>query len=533
MSQNSPTLELGNPSLTLYAFHLRNSISHGFQNPVPKASQIWEQLTNLGQTLNIPQLQTLTSQLICYENDQYHPEAEDRQGTEYFNLLKNQAESLDFQLLSQPELEITGFLSPFRYHDTYFIDLTLSSKNNINSTHLRNFNPQYQLLPPHLQTSLGQTLFFYAELTTSPDNYSNLADTCVQHLLPQTTSVELVDEGRLLDCPIFVYDNGETDPHQQLHLIIWFNPNSNVLEQIDEDTEKQLYEFLHYLLWSRHKILYAYHQSRWCYDKAKPHYTKIEQEIKKFSDRVQSDQRLQEFKDLLRKLPTISLEYSQLLREIEDHQTTIQTNIQNYNNLIAKLEQLPNCDLSFLQQFLDRTKNKFKPQIEADLSFLSPAQPLFQELLNNIRSIVAIDQIENDRNFQSALQNSQQQFEKNLQLQIQQQDQQFQKNLQLQDQQFQERLREQDGKSEERAKTIEGWIAFFGTGLAVSGVSAGVISNPGETIFKTLSINPPSFCKSNELVQFLCPNSFDVVFHLIVGIIFAIPAAIFIRLVAK
>ncbi len=58
MSQNSPTLELGNPSLTLYAFHLRNSISQGFQNTVPEASQLWEQLTNLGQTLNITQLQT-------------------------------------------------------------------------------------------------------------------------------------------------------------------------------------------------------------------------------------------------------------------------------------------------------------------------------------------------------------------------------------------------------------------------------------------------------------------------------------------
>ena len=318
MSQNSPTLELGNPSLTLYAFHLRNSISYGFQNPVPKASQIWEQLTNLGHTLNITKLQTLTSELICYENDQYHPEAEDSQGTEYFSLLKNQAESLDFQLLSQPELEITGSLSPFRYHDTYFIDLTLSSQNNIIPTKLRNFNPQYQLFPPHLQTSLGQTLFFYAELTTSPDNYSNLANTCIQHLLPQTNSVELVAEGSLLDCPIFVYDNGETDPHQQRHLIIWFNPNSTVLEQIDEDTEKQLYELLHYLLWSRHKILYAYHQSCSCYDKAKPHYEKIEQHIQNFSKIVQSNDpndRLQKFKDLLRELPEISLEYSQLLRE--------------------------------------------------------------------------------------------------------------------------------------------------------------------------------------------------------------------------
>lgn len=39
---------LRNPSLTLYAFHLRNDLSQGPQKAVPEADRIWERLSTLG-----------------------------------------------------------------------------------------------------------------------------------------------------------------------------------------------------------------------------------------------------------------------------------------------------------------------------------------------------------------------------------------------------------------------------------------------------------------------------------------------------
>ncbi|MDJ0714681.1 MAG: hypothetical protein QNJ54_10745 [Prochloraceae cyanobacterium] len=492
MTQDSEISELKNTSLTLYAFYLRNSIDRGFENTVPEASRIWEKITDLGNTRHISELQNLYSKLICYETNQYHPEIEDRQLTDYFPLLKNPDESLDFSLLSEPELEIRATLSPYRYHDSYLIDLNLYSENSINPTQLKKFNSQYQLFSPLLENYLGKTLFFYAEVSNSQSDYSDLAKTCASQLFDvEKESIKLVSD-RLFNCPLFIYDNGETNTHKQQHLIIWVNDRS--IEYFEK--QDKFYEWLSYLICSRHKILYAYDRSRSRYNDAKPYYEKIEQNINKFSENVRASDRLEKFKELLRELPELSLKYGQLVREIEDHKNTIKTNLQNYQRSNTELKELPDSNITFSEDFLTLINNKFIPQIEADLSFLTPIKSLFQELLNNIRSIVQIDQIESDR-------------------------------------QLQEQLRIEAEKSEERANTIEGWIAFFGTGLAVSGVSAGVVSDPSQTIVKTLNINAPSFCQSDELAQFLCTNSFDVVFHLIVGLIVAIPAAIFIRLIPR
>ena len=130
-------------------------------------------------------------------------------------------------------------------------------------------------------------------------------------------------------------------------------------------------------------------------------------------------------------------------------------------------------------------------------------------------TIVAIDQIESDRLFQKQLRKREEKFE----IALQTRNEEFDKILQQQNQQWLQELREQDEKSAERDKETERWIAFFGTALAVSGVSAGVITEPGKTIVKTLSLNPPSFCEISELAKFSCTSSFDVFFHLIVGII--------------
>lgn len=494
MIQNLQALELSNPSLTIYTFHLRDGIGNGFQNPLPEASQIWEQLIKLGQVLHISKLKKLTSELICYEEEQYCPEAEDRKRTDQFSLLRNKDTRLDFQFLSQPELQITGFLSPFRYHDTYFIDLTISSKNKIKPTQLTNFNPQYQLLSPHLQASLGQTLFFYAELTTLSDNCSDLADACVQQLLPEKESVELVDEGRLFDCPIFIYDNGKTDPTLQRYLIIWFNPNSTVLEQLNKEDEKLFYESLTYLLWSRHKILYAYSQSRWCYEKIKPLYTEIEEHIKDFGCTIQAEGRLEELKYLLGKLPETSLIYGQQVREIEDHKNTIKENIRNYINLTKKIKQLSKSDLAFLKQFSGLANNRLIPQIESDLSLLRPVQPLFQELLSSIRSIVAIDQVESDR--------------------------QFLRDLQQKEEDLQEEFRKQDIKDQNRERRLQIVIFAAGGGVTLGGI---VASSSGQ-----VTSDNPIYFPGQPKASLLSPHPFTwfVIFSIILGILGAGIAAV-------
>lgn len=119
---------LRSPSLTLYGFHLRNTINQGLEPTVAAAPRLWEELVDLGNALHIGELQTLRQELICYEGDRYFPEAEDILGAEYFTLLQNNEPSLHFQVPPPSGgLELQGLLCPFRLHDTYAIDLTLFS----------------------------------------------------------------------------------------------------------------------------------------------------------------------------------------------------------------------------------------------------------------------------------------------------------------------------------------------------------------------------------------------------------------------
>jgi len=59
MNEIPPSWGLRSPSLTLYTFHLRNSINQGLEPTVLEAPQLWKQLVGLGDTLHIRELQNL------------------------------------------------------------------------------------------------------------------------------------------------------------------------------------------------------------------------------------------------------------------------------------------------------------------------------------------------------------------------------------------------------------------------------------------------------------------------------------------
>lgn len=314
-------------------------------------------------------------------------------------MLHSEAEGLDFQPIHQVNgLELQGFICPFRIHDTYAIDLTLKYEATITPIQVNLLNPQSHLLPPYVQASLGQTLLFYAQPTEHQEDYQSLADICIKHLLPNAESLNLVAQGRLLGSLIFEYDNGEVAPANRQHVLVWFNCNDSLSDEIDQVSER-----LFYLLWCQHKILYAYNQANWCVQQAYPFYATIEKHVKDFPQLATQANRLEEFKTLLVQLPPKALKYALYLRDLEDHQTTIATNIQNYIHQLEKLASLSNSDLTFLQQFLEQTQNKFQRQTQVERSYLTIGYNLYERLLESIRSIIALDQVESDRQFQLSL----------------------------------------------------------------------------------------------------------------------------------
>jgi hypothetical protein len=371
---------LHSPSLTLYAFHLRNSINQGKEPTVAEAPQLWEQLVDLGNKLDIPELQNLQQQLISYQNHQYSPEAEDNQASEYCTLLRNRQASLDFLIIAPPDgFPLQGLLCPYRLHDSYAIDLTLSSQEKFFLPQLCKLNPEYRLLPSHIQASLGQTLLLFGQPLELQENYQGLADTCIVQLLPDTDQTELVNTGVLLGNPIFEYESRHKDPSKQLYILVWLKCKSMNPDDMDKASELLLY-----LLWCRHKIQYVYHESRWCDRQLKQLYNRIEQHRNSFSQISQLPEQQRQFRQLLVELREIDIEYAGYLRDLDNHENTIVINEQNYRAKLEKLGALPETELSSWQQFLDYVCNKLQRQIQADRRFLAPGR----DRLRHLKAIV-------------------------------------------------------------------------------------------------------------------------------------------------
>jgi V8-like Glu-specific endopeptidase len=373
MNEISQNMRLQSPSLTLYAFHLRNSINQGLQPTVAAAPRLWEQLVDLGNSLNIPELQTLRQKLICYEGDRYFPETEDFWGAEYLTLLQNNEPSLDFQVPPQQGgLEIQGLLCPFRLHDTYAIDLTLFSQDTLTLPQLKYLNPQ-NLILQNIQASLGQTLLLFGQpLEVQEDNYQVLADACVAQLFPAQYSSELVETGSLLGNPIFEYEPRQAN---QLHILVWFkgqDMNPNHMDRVAE--------ILLHLLWCRHKILYVYQQSRSCVKQAQKISGNYDEYKSNFHQIYETPNRRSHLINLHAKLQQLELDYTNYLDDLEEHEKTIAINYINYKTYLKKLKKFPDTKLSFCQEFLRHVGNKLQRQIQVDRDYLGMGRDRLQGL---------------------------------------------------------------------------------------------------------------------------------------------------------
>ncbi len=483
-------LQIKNPSVTLYAFHLCQDLTQESGQLRQDADQLWQNCANLSEPLAIPDLKSL-------------PEKLKSQPTQipitrrYIELLPDNG-----RLTYTPPLQIEGSaltveVYPVQLHDTYALDLTLYYQNvTVPASQFSHLNPQGCLLASNIRASLGQTLVLYAEPVGSPQVDRKLADACVDAFLQGTDQQRpfLSASGQLFGSPIFEYDNGKEKPSEQCHILVWLNRHPETLNL----AQKTYFSFLS-LLCCRSKILFAYHQACWCNHQTRELYAELEQEIQLFKELpTQPEARLEQLKQKLTQMPPKTFEYAGYLRDIEDHKTAIATNTKNYEYWLGKIREssLQGDDLEFLANFLNQTCQRFQDQIQVYLNYLKPGQQLFEQMLGTIRGIVEIEQAESDRALSKA-------------------------------------LREKEAAAEEREKRLQLWIALVGTGLAVSGISAQTAAKPVETILTYLSPNQPLDCPKAGLNPCLIYSGVYVVFHVGVGAIAALVLGLIIWLVPK
>jgi hypothetical protein len=267
----------------------------------------------------------------------------------------------------------------------------------------------------------------------------------------------------------------------QPHILIWLNchPQTEPLEEGGD-----YYQPLINLLCCRHKIIYAYSQSRWCNHQARKLYRQLDGKAKGLQHLPsEPTQRLKQLKESLTELSQTAFDYANHLRDLELHRTTIETNNKNYQFWLNQLKVISldkEDDLELLQQFISHKPEKFIEQINTDLSYLLPSQQLFQQMIETIRGIVETEQAESDRATESMAQKRQQRLER--------------------------------------------IITVVSTGLAVSGISSQVTSEPVKML---ITKNQPSDSPESAIPLYLSYYNFlDVLFHIIVGVLIALPVGL-------
>ena len=418
---NNPELtgKLANPKLTLFAFHLCNNLAKGDKQPVDKADHLWQKCAALGHLLQThPQLDFLPENLSNRNSQNSH------QQVDYLELYESDGDKfVSFTTVSQPDqLPLTGEIYPLQLHDTYALDFTLRSPNStVEINQLSNLNFQGCLLPCEIQASLGQTLVLFTKpVDFAGNNHKDLAVACVDALFQNSELKQpkpyFISEGKLLGSPLFEFDNSQEDPRLNCHILVWLDTDEKTSEI---EASGKYYRPLLNLLCCRSKILYVYHQAYLCNEEARKLYSQLEEKVEEFS-RLKSDrdERLEQLEGCLTELPQIGLNYARYLRDIELHQTTIETNVANYSYW---LKQLGDCsvqemdNLDFIQKFVDRSCQIFQKQIKVNISYLTVGRQLFQQMIETIRGIVEVDaqkqqvqyekeEKERDRNLQNTIQ---------------------------------------------------------------------------------------------------------------------------------
>ncbi|MEH1948679.1 MAG: hypothetical protein V7K77_17260 [Nostoc sp.] len=398
------------PKLTLYAFHLKHSLSQKPKIPVENANDLWLKCQQLGKQLGVHRLKTLPKLIerAYYYNQKNSITGQILADDKFAN--QGILELTTFKKHQKNNLRLTGEVNPLEIHDTYALDLTLRYPHpEVKLADLRELNPDDCLLSKNINASLGQTLVFFAQPVGKIDDEQAFADACVKALLSEETwrklNIYRQHQGELLGSSIFEYNNDADSPEAQCHLLIWLNTHDLTTEL---ENKGEYYYPLIDLLLCRSKIIYARSEAIWCREQARSSYSDLEKYKQEFKEQKNNpiDLKFDNFNQWLQEIPEISFNYVDYLRDIELHRTTIQTNSNNYRLYLDKLNKIciKSDNLELLSNFLELALDTFVEQINTNLAYLTPGQNLFDQMIGTIRGIVEVEQAKRDRSLERTIQ---------------------------------------------------------------------------------------------------------------------------------
>ncbi|BAZ38439.1 hypothetical protein NIES4101_43760 [Calothrix sp. NIES-4101] len=429
--------------------------------------------------------------------------------------------------LTNPEKKkITGRICPLQIYDSSALALNIRIPElddnqqltpEVETSIFRQFNVDECLLPAQINPSLGQTLLLTAWLSPQqqqePRKWREIANECIQFFLDVDAEniPPLYQSGLLFDSPIYEYGIPQANTASG-HIIVWLflgeKINSKYYSKADENLGFFYQEFID-LFFYRSKVTKTYQINREVHRQIYQGYEEIKQIIREIAPKLPDNQSpqtannlsvnhlLAEYKQKLRILPKIDLEYSNSLREFNNNLLTIDINNHNYAEKLRQIQdKLPTEDLSFLSLFNQKIATNFQAQITDEQAYFAPGSTLADKAIASIRGIVEIEQAETDRALAKA-------------------------------------LKDKEETAQKRDKKLQLAIALAGTGLAVSSISADNPGKPVESILKKIYPNQSLDCPNSGINNCLDFSGYYVAFHVGVGVIAALILAIFILLVSK
>ncbi|HLO89403.1 MAG TPA: hypothetical protein VK203_30950 [Nostocaceae cyanobacterium] len=330
---------------------------------------------------------------------------------------------------------LDGYYYPLQVNDTYSLLVDYSGKLNANGQ--ANDDEQNLDDEPFLKLkqeihqltfqksgTIGQTWLIWGKLNNPKTDaeVEVIAQKCYTQIVSDYKwSRDLIGRGKLGEGTIFelwyhpqnlgVEGKDFWDKFKQLnhHVLIWLFPESVSAEEMRKQVKSVYQDFLR--LWQyRHKVVWAFYQSRYQKHLLKKEYIDIQPAIQQAGQLTRSLQNNNLKLDHLQTTLTNNLinlsDYTIALNYLENHNRTIQLNLENYKIRLTEIEKkYPGCDLEFLKTFSDGEvyAQKYQRQVEADLSNLTPGLTLLENLNNTIQGIIDLEQAKRDRTLNNTI----------------------------------------------------------------------------------------------------------------------------------
>jgi len=396
-----------NFTLTLYAFHLYQTLGDDPKIVSPRAENLWNSLTAAAADLPFPELHRLKSKLICYDCNnkgqcEYKSQSENRLEDKW---LTDSKKAINFDKIPTASgLDLCAELQPFRLHDTYCVDFTLFPTfpdspilPNITPDQLYMFQPA--VLLQKIEANLGKSVIIYGEEQYGTKPHRDQAQVWVNHFCSDRSSdsstPEYLGEIQLFDCPSFVFEA------PGLTLIVCLSkPN-----QLDTKQAKKKQGWLRDLLWTKAKIEWSYCQAKEAYQKARHIYSQLEKKVKDFYLLMsqKQEERLTNLDDLLKNLPQNLLDYSCCLRDLKAQHFTIKMNQDNFQTCLNHLWK-PEKQQEVWSELADQRYPRYLAQTQGYIESIEPGKELFTDLINTIRATAEVEQAKNEKELQDYIQ---------------------------------------------------------------------------------------------------------------------------------